>query len=91
MCDVRSRSKLGSDPSAVGTTSAFFESDRVDVSINGVKICIGGGVGEDRSQVDLTPRHIDVLIDLHAGSDRALIRTNDLSIGYVVENSEYST
>ncbi len=88
---------FGQDPnwgrilSAVGTTSASFESDRVDVSINGVKICIGGGVGEDRSQVDLTPRHVDVLIDLHAGSDRALIRTNDLSIGYVVENSEYST
>ncbi len=88
---------FGQDPnwgrilSAVGTTSASFESDQVDVSINGVKICIGGGVGEDRSKVDLTQRHIDVLIDLHAGADRALIRTNDLSIGYVVENSEYST
>lgn len=87
----------GQDPnwgrilSAVGTTSAFFEADQVDVSINGVKICVAGGVGEDRSQVDLTQRHIDVLIDLHAGTQHALIRTNDLSIGYVVENSEYST
>jgi len=50
-----------------------------------------GGVGEDRSQVDLTQRHIDIVINLHAGTDTALIRTNDLSIGYVVENSEYST
>jgi glutamate N-acetyltransferase/amino-acid N-acetyltransferase len=88
---------FGQDPnwgrilSAVGTTSAFFEADQVDVSINGVKICVAGGVGEDRSRVDLTPRHVDVLIDLHAGTQRALIRTNDLSIGYVVENSEYST
>ena len=88
---------FGEDPnwgrilSAVGTTSAFFEADHVDVSINGVMICAGGGVGEDRSQVDLTQRHVDVLIDLHAGTHRALIRTNDLSIGYVVENSEYST
>jgi glutamate N-acetyltransferase/amino-acid N-acetyltransferase len=88
---------FGEDPnwgrilSAVGTTSAFFEADQVDVSINGVMICAGGGVGEDRSQVDLTQRHVDVLIDLHAGTHRALIRTNDLSIGYVVENSEYST
>jgi glutamate N-acetyltransferase/amino-acid N-acetyltransferase len=88
---------FGQDPnwgrilSAVGTTSAFFEADQVDVSINGVKICVAGGVGEDRSQVDLTQRHIDVLIDLHAGTQHALIRTNDLSIGYVVENSEYST
>jgi glutamate N-acetyltransferase/amino-acid N-acetyltransferase len=88
---------FGQDPnwgrilSAVGTTNAFFEPDQVDVTINGVKICVGGGVGEDRSLVDLTKRHIDVVIDLHSGADRALIRTNDLSIGYVVENSEYST
>jgi len=88
---------FGQDPnwgrilSAVGTTSASFEPDQVDVSINGVKICVGGGVGEDRSQVDLTQRHIDIVINLHAGTDTALIRTNDLSIGYVVENSEYST
>ena len=88
---------FGEDPnwgrilSAVGTTNAFFEPDQVDVSINGVKICVGGGVGEDRSLVDLTKRHIDVVIDLHSGMDRALIRTNDLSVGYVVENSEYST
>ena len=88
---------FGEDPnwgrilSAVGTTNAFFEPDQVDVTINGVKICVGGGVGEDRSLVDLTKRHIDVIIDLHSGADRALIRTNDLSVGYVVENSEYST
>lgn len=88
---------FGQDPnwgrilSAVGTTSASFEPDQVDVSINGVEICVGGGVGVDRSQVDLTQRHIDVVINLHAGTDSALIRTNDLSIGYVVANSEYST
>ena len=56
-----------------------------------MKICIGGGVGEDRSAVDLSQRRVDVLIDLHAGVHQAIIRTNDLSIGYVVENSEYST
>ncbi len=88
---------FGQDPnwgrilSAVGTTSATFEADQVDVSINGVKICVGGGVGEDRTNVDLSQRRVNVLIDLHAGADCALIRTNDLSIGYVVENSEYST
>lgn len=77
--------------SAVGTTNAVFQPDQVDVTINGVKICVGGGVGENRSLVDLSERHIDVVIDLHSGADRALIRTNDLSVGYVVENSEYST
>jgi len=88
---------FGEDPnwgrilSAVGTTSAIFAAYEVDVSINGVKICIGGGVGEDRSAVDLSQRRVDVLIDLHAGVHQAIIQTNDLSIGYVVENSEYST
>ena len=88
---------FGEDPnwgrilSAVGTTQATFEADQVDVSINGVKICVGGGVGLDRAGVDLSHRDVDVLIELHAGSSSAVIQTNDLSIGYVVENSEYSS
>lgn len=88
---------FGEDPnwgrilSAVGTTNAVFAADQVDVSINGVKICLGGGVGQDRSAIDLSQRRVDVVIDLHAGIDQAIIRTNDLSIGYVIENSDYST
>jgi glutamate N-acetyltransferase/amino-acid N-acetyltransferase len=88
---------FGNDPnwgrilSAIGTTSAAFEPDAIDVSINGVPICVGGAAGADRSTVDLSGRAVDVTIDLHAGDERATIRTNDLSLAYVHENSAYST
>lgn len=88
---------FGNDPnwgrvlSAVGTTSATFDPDAVDVSINGARVCVGGAMGVDRSQAKLTGRAITVHIDLHAGPEKATIWTNDLSIGYVRENSEYSS
>ena len=48
-----------------------------------------------RAQVNgaerLDSEDVDVTIDLHAGDAAAVIRTNDLSIAYVHENSAYST
>ena len=88
---------FGQDPNwgrilaAVGTTAAAFDPDQVDVAINGVWICRGGAVGDDRSKVDLTPRSVHVQIDLHAGIETATVLTNDLSHAYVHENSAYST
>jgi glutamate N-acetyltransferase/amino-acid N-acetyltransferase len=88
---------FGGDPNwgrilaAVGTTKAAFDADELDVAINDVWICRGGSVGEDRSRVDLTGRRAHVVIDLKAGGATATIRTNDLSHGYVHENSAYST
>ena len=88
---------FGNDPnwgrvlSTVGTTSAAFESDELDVSFNGVMVCRGGAIGEDRSLVDLRPRRVEVVIDLHAGGEQALVWTNDLTYGYVKENAEYSS
>jgi glutamate N-acetyltransferase / amino-acid N-acetyltransferase len=88
---------FGNDPNwgrvliAVGTTSAVFEPDQLDVSINGVMVCKGGGIGADRSTVDLTGRHADIVVDLHAGEHRATIWTNDLTTDYVHENSAYSS
>ena len=88
---------FGNDPNwgrvlaAVGTTQAAFEPDELDVSINGVQVCRAGGVGEDRSLVDLAPREVHVLVDLHAGSRAATVWTNDLTHDYVHENSAYST
>jgi glutamate N-acetyltransferase / amino-acid N-acetyltransferase len=88
---------FGQDPNwgrilaAVGTTKAAFDPDQVDVAINGVWICRGGAVGEDRSLVNLTPRAVHVEIDLHAGTETATVLTNDLSHAYVHENSAYST
>jgi glutamate N-acetyltransferase/amino-acid N-acetyltransferase len=48
-------------------------------------------VGADRSLVDLRPREVRVLIDLHAGEATATVWTNDLTHDYVHENSAYST
>jgi glutamate N-acetyltransferase/amino-acid N-acetyltransferase len=88
---------FGNDPNwgrvlaAIGTTDAAFEPDRVDVTINGVTVCRGGGIGDPRDLVDLTGRAITIDVDLKAGREQATIWTNDLSIAYVHENSAYST
>ena len=88
---------FGNDPNwgrvlaAVGTTRAAFEPERLDVSINGVQVCRAGGVGEDRSLVELADREVHVLVDLHAGDEAATIWTNDLTHDYVHENSAYSS
>ncbi|MDR6507585.1 bifunctional glutamate N-acetyltransferase/amino-acid acetyltransferase ArgJ [Arthrobacter oryzae] len=88
---------FGKDPnwgrvlSAVGTTDAAFEPDRLNVSMNGVQICRDGSIGDDRSLVDLEPREVLVEIDLQAGEAEATIWTNDLTHDYVHENSAYSS
>ena len=88
---------FGNDPNwgrilaAVGTTTAVFEPDGVDVAVNGIWVCRGGAAAEDRAKVDLTGRGVTVRIDLHAGAGAATIWTNDLSHAYVHENSAYST
>lgn len=87
----------GEDPnwgrvlSAVGTTDAVFEADRLNVAINGIWICRGGAAGDDRSKVDLTPREVTITIDLSAGPHSATIHTTDLTAEYVHENSAYSS
>lgn len=88
---------FGQDPnwgrvlSAIGTTQAAFDPQRVDVSFNGVTVFRQGGLGEDRSLVDLTGRDVALEIALHAGRVSATVLTNDLTYGYVKENAEYST
>jgi len=88
---------FGNDPnwgrilSAVGTTGAAFEPDAVDVAVNGVWVCRAGAAADDRSKVDLTGRRVTVTVALNAGDASATVWTNDLSHGYVHENSAYST
>jgi glutamate N-acetyltransferase/amino-acid N-acetyltransferase len=88
---------FGADPNwgrilaAVGTTSAAFEPDSIDVAVNGVWVCKGGAAAADRSTVDLSGRLVHVVIDLGAGDETATIWTNDLSHAYVHENSAYSS
>ena len=88
---------FGNDPNwgrvlaAVGTTAAAFDPDEVDVAINGVKVCRSGAIGEERSLVDLTGRHVHLAVHLNAGAHDVTIWTTDLSHGYVDENSAYSS
>ncbi|MET8131044.1 bifunctional glutamate N-acetyltransferase/amino-acid acetyltransferase ArgJ [Streptomyces sp. NPDC005251] len=87
----------GEDPnwgrvlSAIGTTKAAFEPDRLNVAINGVWVCKNGGVGEDRELVDMRYREVHIVADLAAGDATATIWTNDLTADYVHENSAYSS
>ena len=87
----------GSDPnwgrvlSAVGTTDAVFDPDRLNVAMNGIWVCRGGAAGDDRSKVDLSGKDITITVDLSAGPHSALILTTDLTEAYVHENSAYST
>ncbi len=88
---------FGEDPNwgrvlaAVGTTGATFDPTLLDVSINGVQVCRAAAVGDDRSLVDLTPREVRVVVDLHSGTASATVWTNDLTHDYVHENSAYSS
>ncbi|TPQ22348.1 bifunctional glutamate N-acetyltransferase/amino-acid acetyltransferase ArgJ [Streptomyces sporangiiformans] len=87
----------GEDPnwgrvlSAIGTTTAAFEPDQLNVAINGVWVCKNGGVGEDRDKVDMRYREVHIVADLAAGDETATIWTNDLTADYVHENSAYSS
>jgi glutamate N-acetyltransferase / amino-acid N-acetyltransferase len=87
----------GSDPnwgrvlSAVGTTDAAFDPDRLNVAMNGVWVCRGGAPGDDRSKVDLKGKDVTITVDLSAGPHSAVILTTDLTEAYVHENSAYST
>ncbi len=87
----------GEDPnwgrilSALGTTSATFDDDGVDVAINGIWVCRASTIGDDRNLVDMSARRVAITIDLHAGAATATLLTTDLTAEYVRENSAYST
>jgi glutamate N-acetyltransferase/amino-acid N-acetyltransferase len=87
----------GEDPnwgrvlSAIGTTTATFESTEVDVAINGVWVCRGGRIGESRDLVDMSGREVRISVALNAGEESATIWTNDLTAEYVHENAAYAT
>ena len=76
---------------AVGRIPAAFDQQLLDITLNGVPVCIAGSKGVDRSEVDLSGPEIDVVIDLHAGPASATVLTTDLSHAYVEENSAYSS
>jgi glutamate N-acetyltransferase/amino-acid N-acetyltransferase len=87
----------GADPnwgrvlSAVGTTDADFDPDRINVAINGIWVCRHGAQGDDRDKTDLSGRDVTITVDLSNGPHAATILTTDLTEAYVHENSAYST
>ncbi|WP_058045217.1 bifunctional glutamate N-acetyltransferase/amino-acid acetyltransferase ArgJ [Streptomyces roseifaciens] len=87
----------GEDPnwgrvlSAIGTTSAAFDPDKLNVAINDVWVCRNGSVGDDRDLVDMRYREVRITADLAEGGESAVIWANDLTADYVHENSAYSS
>jgi glutamate N-acetyltransferase/amino-acid N-acetyltransferase len=88
---------FGSDPNwgriamAVGNANATIDPHGLEIAMNGVTLCRDGAVAGDRHAVDLSGRDILVEVDLHVGAGAAQVRTTDLSLGYVEENSAYSS
>jgi glutamate N-acetyltransferase/amino-acid N-acetyltransferase len=88
---------FGNDPNwgrvlaAVGTTDAEFDPYDIDVWFNGIRVCAAGEPDQPRDLVDLTPRAVDIRIDLKVGAATATILTNDLTHDYVHENSAYAS
>jgi glutamate N-acetyltransferase / amino-acid N-acetyltransferase len=88
---------FGSDPNwgrvlaAVGMAPVTLDAERISVSFNGSPVCIDGTGAPGARDVDLSDADIDVTLDLGVGTERASIRTTDLSHGYVEENSAYSS
>ncbi|SCX13127.1 bifunctional glutamate N-acetyltransferase/amino-acid acetyltransferase ArgJ [Candidatus Aquiluna sp. UB-MaderosW2red] len=87
----------GNDPNwgrilaAIGTTKASYDPYDIDVSINGVLISSKGEPAGSRSLVDLSPKKVDIFINLFAGDQDVTVVTNDLTHAYVEENSAYSS
>jgi glutamate N-acetyltransferase/amino-acid N-acetyltransferase len=88
---------FGGDPNwgrvlaAVGTADAFMDPLKIDVSLNGVSVCVSSAPAADKTLVSFDDRLVLIEINLNVGSDSATVRTNDLSHAYVHENSAYST
>ena len=80
-------SSLGTVPQDV----APYDSNKVTVDVNGVRICEKGGAGRDRSEVDMTPREVHIDIDLNAGDAQATVWTDDLTHEYVHINADYES
>lgn len=88
---------FGGDPNwgrvlaAVGTADAFMDPLSIDVSLNGVAVCVSSAPAADKALVSFEDRLVSIDIDLNVGDESATVMTNDLSHAYVHENSAYST
>lgn len=88
---------FGGDPNwgrimaAVGTADAEMDPNKIDVTLNGVAVCTNSAADVDKTLVNFSDRLVRIEINMNIGHASAVILTNDLSLGYVHENSAYST
>lgn len=88
---------FGGDPNwgrvlaAVGTADAQMDPHTIDVVLNGVQVCTNSAPDVDKTNVNFSDRLVRIDIDMKIGTATATVLTNDLSHGYVHENSAYST
>ena len=61
------------------------------VDVNGVRSSDGGKPGHYLIEVYMTPRQIDIDVDLHAGTSAATVWTDDLTHEYVHINADYES
>lgn len=90
----------GSDPNwgrilaAMGTTSAPFDPDRVEVRFGQIVVCRDGGAtpyDHEAAVAVLREAEVEIVVDLHLGGAEAVFLVADLSAGYVHVNAEYTT
>ncbi|MGB6554903.1 MAG: bifunctional ornithine acetyltransferase/N-acetylglutamate synthase, partial [Candidatus Binataceae bacterium] len=91
---------FGCDPNvgrilmAAGSSGAAVESDKLTLSIGGVKVAARGALivaALAAAQEKMRAREFAVTLDLRIGAARATILTCDLSYDYVRINAEYTT
>jgi glutamate N-acetyltransferase/amino-acid N-acetyltransferase len=88
---------FGGDPNwgrvlaAVGTARVALNPLDIDVTLNGIEVAKASAPFADRNLVSFTDRLVTIEINLKVGDASATVFTNDLSHGYVEENSAYAT
>lgn len=90
----------GADPNwgrvlaALGTAQIPLDPNAVDVWMGGELLAEGGSLGPgdlEKAALALREREIEIIVDLHRGSDEASMLTNDLTAEYVAINADYTT
>ncbi|MCB9652977.1 MAG: bifunctional glutamate N-acetyltransferase/amino-acid acetyltransferase ArgJ [Deltaproteobacteria bacterium] len=80
---------------AVGKARTGMDPERLDVSVNGLRIATDGRVADDETlataQETLKQPEIDLLLDFKQGSSATRVWTCDLSYDYVKINADYTT
>lgn len=78
---------------ALGYSGITLKEEKIDISLNGVKVAAGGtATGKDKEANErLRKPEIKIVVDLHLGKGTAKVLTCDLTEEYVKINAEYRT